>query len=133
MATNTKYLISFIFIVLFLSLLLVFMSSYENGDEGMIYYPEIFDDATNETAADVFLDETQNGLVVESLEEGVSEEIGQEIFENNEDIEKPIALEDDLESDAEIKVESELEPKDESLVETVESSSPKMMIVIERD
>lgn len=120
MPSRKKYFISFVFIILLLLGLLVFMINYKNGDDGVIYYPEI----SKELETDDLLTNL-SGIVADDLV--VEEEQKKEINET------PIVLEDDLESNIEVKAESELEKENTVIVEPLATNNPKMMIVIERD
>lgn len=127
---NKKYLISFIVIMLFLFLLLFLMTSYENGDEGVIYYPEVFEEAE----VGSLMNEQEWELVEEVSSDILEEDVSEESIADNLDSETSVLLEeDDSKSRDEFMSDEWLKDEEASPIVLEEDDSSKMMIVIERN
>lgn len=130
MTKNKKYLISFIVIMLFLFLLLFLMTSYENGDEGVIYYPEVFEEAE----VGSLMNEQEWELVEEVSSDILEEDVSEESIADNLDSETSVLLEeDDSKSRDEFMSDEWLKDEEASPIVLEEDDSSKMMIVIERN
>ncbi len=130
MMKNKKYLISFIVIMLFLFLLLFLMTSYENGDEGVIYYPEVFEEAE----VGSLMNEQEWELVEEVSSDILEEDVSEESIADNLDSETSVLLEeDDSKSRDEFMSDEWLKDEEASPIVLEEDDSSKMMIVIERN